>query len=226
LSDLHSSPFVPLSTIEHAISIGLAARPDIVCITGDFVTINESFDPAAYTRVLRRVAAAAPTFAVLGNHDGGIWGLAKGGSPDHRRVNQLIEESGIELLHNRPKRLAVASKEFVLTGVGDFWSEEIDGARAFSGVDERLPVILLAHNPDSKDMLPRHPWDLMLSGHTHGGQVLLPFMGPSFAPVVDGRYVAGLKPWGDRQIYVTRGVGNIYGVRFRCRPEVSLLLVG
>jgi hypothetical protein len=86
---------------------------------------------------------------------------------------------------------------------------------------------LLAHNPDSKDILGAYPWDLMLCGHTHGGQVRLPIVGPAFAPVRDKRYVEGLKPWNDRLIFVTRGVGNYVGVRFNCRPEVSLLnLVG
>src|SRR5437868_2332190 len=78
----------------------------------------------------------------------------------------------------------------------------------------------------SKDMLGAFDWDLMLSGHTHGGQVIIPFDGPRFAPVVDKRYVAGLRPWGSRQIHVSRGVGNLGGVRFGCRPEVSLLKVG
>ena len=65
----------------------------------------------------------------------------------------------------------------------------------------------------------------MLSGHTHGGQVIVPVYGPRYAPVIDKNYVAGLKPWRDRRIHMTRGVGNLGGVRFRCRPEVSLLLV-
>ena len=83
----------------------------------------------------------------------------------------------------------------------------------------------MSHNPDSKEMLRRWPWDLLLSGHTHGGQVIIPFQGPRYAPVTDKRYVAGLKPWESRQIHVTRGVGNFAGVRFRCRPEVSLLIL-
>ena len=116
--------------------------------------------------------------------------------------------------------------EFALAGVADLWSDPIDANQTFRGINQELPIILLAHNPDTKDQLGQHPWDLMLSGHTHGGQVMIPFAGPRYAPVVDTRFVAGLKPWGAKQIFVTRGVGNIYGARFRCRPEVSLLLIG
>jgi hypothetical protein len=99
--------------------------------------------------------------------------------------------------------------------------------RAFAGVSrnpDRL-VLLLAHNPDSKEEVANRPWDLMLSGHTHGGQLRIPAVGAPFAPVRDHRYVAGLLPWRDRWIHVTRGVGNLHGLRLNCRPEISLLSV-
>ena len=76
--------------------------------------------------------------------------------------------------------------------------------------------------PDSKEHLRKYPWDLMLCGHTHGGQCDLVF-GTPFAPVRNKRYVRGLHPWNDRWIHTTKGVGNLHGLRFNCRPEVSLL---
>ena len=112
-----------------------------------------------------------------------------------------------------------------LVGVGDLWSRELDGAAAFREAEKNVPTILLAHNPDSKIALGNRAWHLMLSGHTHGGQIRLPLLGAPFAPVVDKRYIAGLKPWRDRWIHVTKGVGNVHGVRFNCRPEVSLLRI-
>jgi len=225
MSDLHASRWVPLAMIGHAINLGLQQTPDFICLTGDFITGRDSVDPLEYTRVLRRLSARAPTFAVLGNHDGGSWVGSRGGYADHRVVGRILEESGIELLHNRPARVEVQERKVTLIGVGDLWSDEIDGARAFSGVTSGETKVLLSHNPDSKEVLANRPWDLMLSGHTHGGQVIVPFAGAPFAPVWDKRYVAGLKPWADRQIHVTRGVGNLHGVRFRCRPEVSLLIL-
>jgi uncharacterized protein len=222
ISDLHASIFVPLSMIDHAVTMGLAQKPDLICVTGDFITMREGFDPGAYAQVLRRLSAAAPTFAVLGNHDGGQWARYRHGYPDHKLVDRILEDSHIELLHNR----STEAFGLTLVGVGDLWADEIHTGRAYSGVKTNRPVVLLAHNPDTKDLLRSRTWDLMVSGHTHGGQVIVPFEGTRYAPVKDKRYVSGLKSWGTRQIYVTRGVGNVGGVRFRCRPEVSVLSVG
>jgi predicted MPP superfamily phosphohydrolase len=222
ISDLHASIFVPLSMIDHAVTLGLQQKPDLIFVTGDFITYRDGFDPAAYASVLRRLSDAAPTFAVLGNHDGGPWARHRLGHSDHKVVDRILEDSHIELLHNRSAK----AMGLTLVGVGDLWNEEVHSGRAFSGVNGNSPVVLLAHNPDTKDILRSRSWDLMVSGHTHGGQVIVPFEGTRYAPVNDKRYVAGLKAWGSRQIYVTRGVGNVGGVRFRCRPEVSVLTVG
>ena len=81
----------------------------------------------------------------------------------------------------------------------------------------------MSHNPDAKIHLRPLDWDLVVCGHTHGGQLRLPFLGTPFAPVADKRYVEGLHRWQERWLYVTRGVGNLHGVRFNCRPQVSVL---
>ena len=221
LADLHASRLVPMSTIDRAITLGLSVKPDLVCVTGDFVTRAYGYDADYYVSILKRLPRAAPTFAVLGNHDGGKWAGTRFGDLDTRKVRSLLDRAGIQLLYNR----AVAFQSLTLIGVGDMWANEIDADAAFALAPSRGPRILLSHNPDSKEVLGAYDWDLMLSGHTHGGQVIIPFEGPRYAPVMDKRYVAGLKPWRDRQIHVTRGVGNVGGVRFRCRPEVSLLIV-
>jgi len=226
LSDLHASFVVPLSLIQNAIRLGLECAPDLICVTGDFITFRHDFDSREYVNALRRLAAAAPTFAVLGNHDGGSWARRRQGNSDHIFVERMLEESGIHLLHNRSQRVSIRGERLTLVGVGDLWSQEIEGSKAFAGVTGESPVVLLSHNPDSKETLGSFAWDLMLCGHTHGGQVIVPIEGARYAPVADKRYVAGLKPWGTRQIHVTRGVGNVGGVRFRCRPEVSMLSVG
>ncbi len=83
----------------------------------------------------------------------------------------------------------------------------------------------MSHNPDTKVMLQNYSWDVMLSGHTHGGQIWLPIIGAPFAPVEDKRFIAGLYRWDNRWIHITKGIGNVHGLRFNCRPEVSLLTI-
>jgi predicted MPP superfamily phosphohydrolase len=117
----------------------------------------------------------------------------------------------------------VRDQSIRLVGVGDLWSNGVHPKIAFQGVGPDDHAILLAHNPDTKDFVAEYPWDLMLSGHTHGGQVVLPFVGARFVPVRDKNFIAGLKQWNGRQVYITRGVGNVRGVRVNCRPEVTVL---
>lgn len=223
VADLHASFCVSLSYIEQAIAFGVAQAPDLICVTGDFITFQYDFDRDRYVGILRRLAQAAPAYAVVGNHDGGKWAPSQGGYPDHKMVDDMLAESGIRLLHNRSAMLRVRSQDLALAGVGDLWSEEIDGPAAFRHIPAGVPTVLLSHNPDSKTALAAFDWHVMLCGHTHGGQVLIPLVGPGFAPVNDKRFIAGLRGWRGRQIYVTRGVGNIAGVRFRCRPEIGIV---
>jgi len=223
LSDLHASPAVPFSLIENAVELGLEVKPDVICLTGDFVTDATPFDETEYGRILRRLSSAAPVFASLGNHDGGAWGASVGGLKDSSIVRGLLQETNIPLLHNRSEVVRLRDQSIRFAGVGDLWSDGVDADRAFANVPADDPAILLAHNPDTKDVLADRPWDLMLSGHTHGGQVVLPILGERFVPVRDKLFIAGLKEWNGRQVYVTRGVGNIDGVRVNCRPEVTVL---
>jgi predicted MPP superfamily phosphohydrolase len=224
LSDFHASEEVSLEFISAAVKQGLALKPDLICLTGDFITWRyEGFQ--RYAEVLKPLADAAPTFAVLGNHDGGRW-VGRAGYPDTGLVRQLLADSGVRLLHNRSTLVQIQSRSLRLAGVGDLWADELDAAAAFAEPAQApagSPTILLSHNPDSKEILRSYPWQLMLCGHTHGGQCDLVFFGTPFAPVRDKRFVRGLHPWEDRWIHITRGVGNLHGMRFNCRPEVSLL---
>jgi len=223
LADFHASLAVPHSLIDRAIEIGIQQQPDLACLTGDFITFTGGFNPKSYERSLAKLARVLPTYAVLGNHDGGKWAPARGGFADHKLVEKILECSGVKLMHNKSELRRFGNQDLVIAGVGDLWSEEIHAEAAFQDRDGKLPTILLSHNPDSKACLANFPWDLMLCGHTHGGQVIIPFEGPRYAPVQDKQFVAGLKSWRDRQIYITRGVGNLGSVRFRCRPEITVL---
>lgn len=224
LSDLHASACVPLKFISEAVRLGLAEKPDLICLTGDFITKHfAGWD--AYAAVLKPLAAAAPAFACLGNHDGGVYSSRAEHfhPPNHADIRRLLEESGARCLLNESVEVLVHGRRLRLVGVGDLWSRELRATEAFTMVPPDAATVLLMHNPDGKDAVADFHWDLALCGHTHGGQLRLPGLGTPFAPVRDHRYVAGLNRWRDRWIFTTRGVGNLHGLRFNCRPEVSLL---
>jgi predicted MPP superfamily phosphohydrolase len=224
LSDFHASPVVPLDYISEAITRALGERPDVIALTGDFIT-NHLHDGARYAEILRRLSAAAPTFACLGNHDGGSWTRRAGGLATPDAVMALLRDAGIACLHNAAEGLTLRGRAFQFIGVGDLWSEACEPATAFARTPARGSAtrVLLNHNPDAKDLLRPFDWDVMLCGHTHGGQLRLPFLGTPFAPVVDKRFVEGLHRWQNRWMYITRGVGNLHGLRFNCRPQVSVM---
>ncbi|MFM8470189.1 MAG: phosphodiesterase YaeI [Limisphaerales bacterium] len=224
LSDLHASGYVPLEFIAHAVQLGLTEKPDLVCLTGDFIT-KDFTRFADYADVLKPLAAAAPVFACLGNHDGGKWAARPNyrGHADHAEVRKCLAASGAKVLLNQSHDITLRGRKLRLVGVGDLWADELRATEAFATAPSDAATVLLMHNPDGKDAAADFPWQLALCGHTHGGQCRLPFFGTPFAPVRDHRYVAGLNRWRDRWIFTTRGVGNLHGVRFNCRPEVSLL---
>ena len=222
LSDLHASPVVSLEYINEAISLALAWKPDLICVTGDFIT-SQIENGEAYGKILQRLPAAAPTYASLGNHDGGRWAGARHGHPDQQWITGLLQRSGLTLLQNTATPVCVRDWTLNLVGVGDLWSGSFNPAAAFHSPLAPQPTVLLSHNPDSKDVLLTHPWDLMLSGHTHGGQLRLPLIGTPFAPVQDKRFVEGLHRWNNRWLHITKGVGNVLGLRINCPPEISFL---
>lgn len=222
LSDFHADP-MPLDYLARCIRAGVSENPDLVCLTGDFITRKyEQWD--AYAAVLAETSKAAPTFAVLGNHDGGRW-ARRNGYPDTKPVRALLEKAGVRLLHNEAERFENANGRITLAGLGDSWAGEMDPDAALGGRkrDRNNPLVLMSHNPDTKDALRSFAWDAMLSGHTHGGQLSLPLVGEPFAPIVDKRYVRDLHRIDDRWLYITAGVGCLHTARFNCRPEISIL---
>jgi predicted MPP superfamily phosphohydrolase len=225
LSDLHASLIVPKSLIEQAFALSLEQKPDVVCLTGDYITENVRFDETWLRRTLRGLSEKVPCFATLGNHDGNAWSGRPGTKPyTTAHVTEILESSGIPVLTNKRAEVPVRGKLIRLVGCGDLWAHQCNPWIAFRGTPkDDIPTIILSHNPDSKASMDEFRWDLMLCGHTHGGQVVMPILGLSPAPVLDKRYVKGLKAWNGRMINVSAGVGSIEGVRFNCRPQVNLL---
>src|SRR5205085_11565031 len=161
-----------------------------------------------YARILRRLSDAAPCFATLGNHDGGQWAGENDGYAGIDWIVDLLSESRIRLLHNTATQTRIRDCALQFVGVGDITAANMDAESAFRSVDSTAQTILLAHNPDAKQLVSMRHWHLMLCGHTHGGQLRVPWVGATpFAPVHDRRFVAGLHRWNERWIHVTKGVG-------------------
>ncbi len=217
LSDLHYSRCVSLEMISRAINLGLAEKPDLILLGGDHVLFDMPLDDAAFSATLSPLAKQAPTVACFGNHD------LRVGTRENARVKAMLTAAGIEVLCNQCKEMTLGGKTFSLVVLGDLWNGQCLPKEAFKSARKELPCMVLSHNPDSKGLLEAYSWELMLCGHTHGGQLYIPFIGTPFAPVKDQRYVSGLNAWQGRKIYTTRGVGNLHGVRINCRPEVTLL---
>ena len=223
LSDFHGSRQVTSAYLDEAVALAQAQRGDLLVLTGDF--IHKGF------RHIDRVASAlgnltAPQgiFAVLGNHDYSVRNSLgyRRHQHLHRAVADALTTRGIRVLHNESIPLIRDSQRVILTGVADLWSRTCDPARAFADLPPNLPRIVLAHNPWTLEHLRPYRFDLILSGHTHGGQVRLPGLGPLALGPKGRKYAAGLYDLGGRFLYVNKGVGFGLPVRYRVRPEVAV----
>jgi len=222
LSDIHFLRGVTPDFLSRAIDMANAFRPDLFVFTGDFCDHRATSKVPSLRGLFDRCLARDGIFGVLGNHD--HWLDAQG----VRR--ELDRNTPVRIIENESVLIERASGAICLAGIGDLWEGPMDPQRAFWGRDPAIPRIMLEHNPDfAEEMHANHPgdWcDLQLSGHTHGGQVKIPF-GP--APSVPSRYgqkfrcglVRGKSHW----VYVNRGLTSLNRPRFLCRPEVTGIIL-
>jgi predicted MPP superfamily phosphohydrolase len=229
LSDLHlQDSRHAIETGQNAVAQAMAQSPDFICITGDMA--HHSVHAALACHTLSGLDAAHGTYAVLGNHDMDesleLDLLAK----RHERVTvrqwlACARNAEIILLVNRHHVLDIGGKTVVVAGVGDPSSGYDDLEAAVADAPESDLRLLLSHSPDIFDD-PRAEWaDLILCGHTHGGQVRLPGIGTPWAPVWRRRdRASGLMRVADGTVaYVSRGAGSGTRARFNCPPEVTVI---
>lgn len=217
LSDFHFEPYTQLDFIERVVERVNQLEPDLVCLLGDYVfTQAESMN--ALVPVLARLTANHGVYAILGNHD--LWTNAE-------MVRSGLEQEGIKVLINQSVALNIGDESLVMAGLDDAWSGEPDLLLALSDAPQNAPVILMLHEPDFADEMARHAGvALQLSGHSHGGQVRMPFYGAPFLPRFARKYDQGLYRVGNMWLYVTRGVGVIGPPgRFNCRPEITEIIL-
>ena len=213
LSDLHYGPLVDPRHLERAIEIANDLNPDLIALTGDYISQERGY-AAPCAALVGQLRARHGVFAVLGNHD--HW-------TDAKLITDLFRAEGIRVLLNEGLRLDVGGEAFWLAGVDDTMVGLEDLSLALAGSRDGEFKLLLAHNPVILRRAGRADVDLVLSGHTHGGQVTLrPEKNRSGRP--RRRLLRGLGRRGNTQIYVTRGLGTVVlPIRYGCPPEVSLL---
>ena len=208
LTDLHRSATVSHEMIAAAVRAVMAHTPDVIVVGGDYVTNRDRryVQPAA--EALTGLAAPHGVFAVLGNHD------------DERDVSAALSHLGFEVLKDARTRVAIRQEAVDIAGLR-YWTHRVgDVARVIRAASPNL--ILVAHTPKRLIEAAALSVPLLLSGHTHGGQIVLPVLGPIAArefPVI-----AGTARRDNTTVFVSRGVGTVYlPVRVNCPPEVAIL---
>jgi len=223
LADFHYGEFSEPTYIRAVVRATNDLKPDLVALTGDFISagpmvrrISEQF--AFHCADLLARLQCPLRYAVMGNHDVIV---------SRSAVTEALTSRGIPVLHNQAVAVERGSSRLWLAGLADaLMGGEVDLDAALPASRDRAaePLILMAHEPDYADHVTGSGVDLMLSGHTHGGQVRIPFMPPFDLPPLGRKYIEGHFSIGDLQLYVTRGIGTV-GVpfRFRCRPELTVI---
>jgi predicted MPP superfamily phosphohydrolase len=224
ISDLHCGAEVPASYLADCMARVNALDPDLVVVTGDILTRGQWRHLQDAADVLSRLNARNDVVVILGNHDHGMVTATRGlvDSWGADRITDTIRAIGHTVLRNDSIRIARGEAGLRLVGLDDYWAGQFDIPTAFRDVDGRDPVVALTHNPDTFIDLARTQAQWVLAGHTHGGQVRLPFLGRPALPIRNKAFAAGLIEMNDRHFYVNKGLGWIHRVRFNVRPEITV----
>jgi len=244
MSDFHYDGFrLAEQMLEQAIAISNEAEPDLVLLTGDYITD----DPKPIHKLVQRLKhlrSSAGTYAVLGNHDLYY-------SHSKTEITNALTSIGVHVLWN--EIAYPLGEELALVGMADYWlSKEFQPSAVLNQLDPSIPRIVLSHNPDTAELMKKWRIDLQLSGHTHGGQIVLPGIGPLVAyakvqwkirrslpkevrrilPFMRRDFMRVVRHWewaqgfhqvGNNKLYVNRGLGTYLPGRLFCPPEVTII---
>lgn len=216
ISDFHLGTWLKSRDMHLIVELVNLQKPDLITITGDFI----SFNPAKYTqeivKILSALKAKDGVIAVLGNHDH---------YTDANAIRQALKQSGIIELENEIQSIRRDNSCIHIAGIDDFMTGHADLDKIISQIpNEEDTVILLAHEPDFADKSSKSGrFALQISGHTHGGQIRLPYYGNLFLPRYGRKYPSGKYNVGDMVVYTNRGLGTSWlKFRFNCPPELTI----
>lgn len=211
LTDIHHGIYFPEAALNLVVEMTNKLNPDIVALTGDFVTRSRNYiEPVA--EILSGLQATEGIYAVLGNHDFRVGA---------DQIASALDHNGIEVLRNRHVTLRRRGQKLCLAGIDDFLYRA-DLPSALRGISDHTPTVLLSHNPAIIEDASRMGISLVLSGHTHGGQVRLPLVGCVYGRSDEKmRFKKGRDSLRGTQIYVSRGLGTVVlPIRYGCPPEI------
>ncbi|CQR58006.1 metallophosphoesterase [Paenibacillus riograndensis] len=190
------------------------AQPDIICFTGDIVD-SYAEDLTESVPVLAGLSAPLGKYAILGNHD----------YKNTELLTRLLNEAGFRVLRNQSYLVKQGGASIAVTGLDDMLHGKPDPQAALKDVPEGMFTLLMMHEPDYADTVEAYPFHLQLSGHSHGGQIRLPFVGAAYTPYGSNKYISGLYYTDKKRmpVYVNRGFGETYmPFRLMCRPELTI----
>jgi len=225
LSDFHYDPYFSVVPIERAVRISNDLSPDLVVLTGDFVSVpalggaktarKAAEQAVPCVQILQALRARHGVWSVLGNHDA---------FSDPQHIEAALQRGGIPVLRNAAIPVEREGRKLWLAGVEDVLRGDADLSEALRGIPSGDPIVLLAHEPDFADLVARYPVDLQLSGHSHGGQVRFPLVGAIYLPPLGRKYPLGLRQIDRLTLYTNVGLGTLQiPVRWNCSPEVTLI---
>lgn len=218
ISDTHVGIWTRPGHIRQIVARVNAMNPDLIVLTGDYVNRFER-NCTRSGESLRGLKAKHGVFAVLGNHD--YWVNADA-------MTKALRDSGVDVLFDEQRTISIGRESITLVGLDDEWEGNPDYEKAFEGVSPDRICITIAHNPDAVLHLEGKPVALLLSGHTHGGIINLPWIGPiATTTKLDRKYSSGMYEINGIRFYVSRGIGLVSGIpfRLRCPPEVPVFVL-
>lgn len=219
-SDLHLGYYYSLKQLTTVVKKINEIKPDIVMFTGDLIDNYQTYaDIPFVSAILQTIRAPLGKFAIYGNHDHGGYGT--------EYYHQIMHESGFEVLQNTQKQIRLLDGSTIaIFGIDDMILGTPNINELLQHVKHNIYTIVLVHEPDVAKQIAKFPVNLQLSGHSHGGQVQIPFFGPVVTPYLAKHYIEGFYNIAETyklKLYVNRGLGMTrLPFRFLARPEISV----
>lgn len=230
LSDFHVGK-TRQSYLRRVVAGAMETKPDLILVGGDLIDYWPTSLPKL-PEILQMLQAPDGVFAVLGNHDYHEYswrhiGERSANRTIHRRLRRMLARSQVRVLYNEHALIRRGAAALQIVGVDEIWADQAHPGQAFAKARPDVPTICMVHNPDGYELVKDHPWQWLLCGHSHGGQVDIPMLGALYVPMKHREWLRGFHRFpapggGERTMFVSTGIGYSQPLRMRVRPEATL----